>query len=78
MSEPARIGVYGGTFEPIHTGYLAIVKEARVALGLQRVIVVLAARQPLKQRSQGASLDQRFTMTWLACADNGAFTVSEL
>jgi nicotinate-nucleotide adenylyltransferase len=78
MSEPVRIGVYGGTFDPIHIGHLAIAEEARVALGLQRLIVVPAARQPLKDRPQGASPEQRLAMARLACADNQAFTVSEI
>jgi nicotinate-nucleotide adenylyltransferase len=73
-----RIGVYGGTFDPMHLGHLAIAEEARVTLGLQRVLVVPAARQPLKHASQGAAPEQRLAMARLACADNNAFEVSDL
>src|SRR6266511_1555513 len=43
-----RLGILGGSFDPIHYGHLAIAEEARVALGLDRVLLVPAARQPLK------------------------------
>jgi nicotinate-nucleotide adenylyltransferase len=78
MSQPARVGIYGGTFDPIHHGHLAIAEEARVALALSRVIVVPAARQPLKHGAQGAPPPDRLAMVRLACADNSAFTVADL
>ena len=45
----ARIGILGGTFDPIHYGHLAIAEEARLALQLDRVLFVPAAQQPLKR-----------------------------
>lgn len=78
MSEPERVGVYGGTFDPIHFGHLAAAEDARAALGLSRVIVVPTARQPLKGHLQGAGPAQRVTMARLACADNPAFTVDTI
>ncbi|GAB4424459.1 MAG: nicotinate-nucleotide adenylyltransferase [Chloroflexi bacterium OHK40] len=77
MGEPERIGIYGGTFDPIHIGHLAIAEEARVALGLSRVMVVPAARQPLKG-AEGAPAEHRLAMARLACADNPAFVVDDL
>lgn len=75
MSEPQRVGVYGGTFDPIHFGHLAVAEDARAALGLSRLLVVPAARQPLKGHSQGAGPAHRLAMARLACADNPAFSV---
>jgi nicotinate-nucleotide adenylyltransferase len=73
-----RVGIYGGTFDPIHNGHLAIAEEACWALGLVRLYVVPAARQPLKNGPQGASPEQRLAMAQLACADNPHLVVSDL
>lgn len=72
-----RIGVYGGTFDPIHIGHLAIAEEVRYALALEQVIFVPALRQPLKDDAQGATPAQRLEMVRLACASNPAFIVSD-
>src|SRR5689334_17185056 len=74
----ARIGILGGTFDPIHYGHLAIAEDARVALRLNRVLFVPAARQPLKRGTHVAAPEQRFAMTQLACASNAAFEVSRI
>jgi nicotinate-nucleotide adenylyltransferase len=73
-----RIGVLGGSFDPIHYGHLAIAEEARVTLQLDRVVFVPAARQPLKHSGHGAASAQRFEMTRLACASNTAFEVTPI
>jgi len=74
----ARIGILGGTFDPIHYGHLAIAEEARLALQLDRVLFVPAAQQPLKRGAHVASPEQRLAMTELACAPNAAFEVSRI
>jgi len=78
MSESERVGIYGGTFDPIHIGHLAIAEESRAALQLNRVLIIPAARQPLKSEAQGAAPHHRLAMARLACADNPAFRVDEL
>jgi nicotinate-nucleotide adenylyltransferase len=74
----ARIGILGGTFDPIHYGHLAIAEEARHALQLDRVLFVPAAQQPLKRGAHVATPEQRFAMVQLACAPNPAFEVSRI
>ena len=73
-----RIGILGGTFDPIHYGHLAIAEEARVALQFERVLLIPAARQPLKQGGHAATPAQRLKMVRLACASNAAFEVSAI
>ena len=74
----ARIGLLGGSFDPIHYGHLAIAEEVRLALQLQRVLFLPPAQQPFKQGQHAASAEQRLAMARLACADNLAFEVSSI
>ncbi len=74
----ARIGILGGTFDPIHYGHLAIAEEARVLLQFDRVLFVPAAQQPLKRKGHVATPAQRLEMARLACAGNPAFAVSPI
>jgi nicotinate-nucleotide adenylyltransferase len=74
----ARIGILGGTFDPIHYGHLAIAEEVRVALALDRVLFVPAAYQPLKVQRPGADAQHRLAMVRLACATNAYFSVSDI
>jgi nicotinate-nucleotide adenylyltransferase len=73
-----RIGILGGTFDPIHYGHLAIAEEARVALDFEQVLFVPAARQPLKRGEHSATPQQRLEMARLACCSNTAFEVSPI
>jgi nicotinate-nucleotide adenylyltransferase len=73
-----RVGILGGTFDPIHYGHLLIAEEARAALGLHRTLLIPAGRQPLKHGAHIASPAQRLAMTRLACADNPALEVSSV
>lgn len=68
-----RIGILGGTFDPIHYGHLAIAEEARVALDLARILLIPAAHQPLKGGDHAASPRDRLAMVTLACHGNSAF-----
>jgi nicotinate-nucleotide adenylyltransferase len=73
-----RFGVLGGTFDPIHNGHLAIAEEARWALRLERVYMVPAAQQPLKQERHMASPQQRLDMLRLACTHNPGLVPCDL
>lgn len=71
-----RIGVLGGTFDPIHLGHLVVGEEARDRLGLDRLIFMPAGSPRLKEHAPLASALQRLEMVRLAVADDGASEVS--
>lgn len=71
-----RVGILGGTFDPIHYGHLAIAEQVREALELDRVVFIPAAMPPHKLGLQITPAPQRATMVELAVAGNPAFTVS--
>jgi nicotinate-nucleotide adenylyltransferase len=73
-----RIGLMGGTFDPIHHGHLVAAEEARVALDLDRVMFVPAGRPWQKERADVSPAEDRYAMTRLATEDNTAFEVSRI
>jgi nicotinate-nucleotide adenylyltransferase len=73
---PKRIGVFGGTFDPIHIGHLAIANAVLDELDLDRVYFVPAARSPLKRDAPAASAADRVAMLERALADEPRFAVS--
>jgi nicotinate-nucleotide adenylyltransferase len=73
-----RIGVMGGTFDPIHYGHLFAAEEARNAVGLDRVIFVPSGNPPHKSYDLMAPAEDRFAMTALAIAGNGRFEISRI
>ena len=72
-----KLGVLGGTFDPIHYGHLQIAEEARGRFALDAVLFIPAGEPPHKPHGQ-ASAEQRFVMTELATADHPQFAVSRL
>ena len=65
----ARIGLFGGTFNPIHVGHLTIAEEARIAGALDRVIFIPSGHSYFKDSRHIASREDRLAMTRLACGD---------
>lgn len=72
---PGRIGLLGGTFDPIHLGHLAAAEEARERLGLERVLFVPAGRPWQKADREVGDPGDRLAMLELAIADNPGFAV---
>lgn len=72
-----KIGIFGGTFNPIHLGHLRVAEEAREALGLDRVIFIPAGNPPLKTRDIAAAR-HRLRMAELAVAGNRFFSVLDI
>lgn len=61
-----RIGLFGGSFDPIHRGHLEPVRAARRQLGLERVIYLPTARPPHKPKRELAAAVARFAMVEMA------------
>jgi len=74
----ARIGVMGGTFDPVHHGHLAAASEAGHAFSLDEVIFVPAGRPWQKDSAVMAPAEDRYQMTVLATASNPLFSVSRV
>ncbi len=73
-----KVGILGGTFDPIHYGHLVAGEEARCALGLERVLFVPSARPPHKVEYPVSPPEVRVEMVRLAIADNPAFELSTI
>lgn len=73
-----KLGIMGGTFDPIHYGHLVAAEGARHHFGLDRVIFVPAARPPHKGSSDISEPYHRLGMTFLATRSNANFEVSDL
>lgn len=73
-----RIGILGGSFDPIHFGHLAAAQEVSWVLGLSRVLFVPANRQPLKGAAPGVDSEHRVAMVRLAIAGNPLFELSTI
>jgi len=76
MAIKTRIGVLGGTFDPIHYGHLVIAEDARACLRLRRVLFVPAHHPPHKPDSTYSSFEHRVRMTELGIAGNPSFELS--
>jgi nicotinate-nucleotide adenylyltransferase len=72
------IGIFGGTFDPIHLAHLAVAEEAAEALGLERVVFVPAGEPPHKPGRPISAAAERLAMVELAVAGNARFAVDRL
>jgi nicotinate-nucleotide adenylyltransferase len=73
-SRLSKIGIYGGTFDPIHHGHLILAREAREQLQLETILFVPAATSPFKGAPQTSAADRR-AMVEAAVAGEPGFAV---
>ena len=72
------VGIFGGSFNPIHFGHLLLADELCEALRLDRVLFVPAAVPPHKPAAELASAEHRYHMTVLAVREHPRFAVSDI
>ena len=73
-----KMGVLGGTFDPVHLGHLMMAEEARVSLDLSEIIFVPAGQPLLKPARPITPAEHRLQMLHLAIADRPYFKVSAM
>jgi len=73
-----KIGILGGTFNPIHIGHLILAEEAREKLGIDRILFVPTYLPPHKENSDIAPAADRLKMAKLAIKGNKYFMVSDI
>jgi nicotinate-nucleotide adenylyltransferase len=73
-----RIGILGGSFDPVHHGHLILGRAAREELGLDTVLFVPAQVSPHKTDTRPATAEDRLAMVRLALADETGFAVDDL
>jgi nicotinate-nucleotide adenylyltransferase len=73
-----KIGIYGGSFDPIHHAHLILAREALESLQLSEVIFVLAAQSPHKTESEPAAPEARWQMLTTALAGEKGFSASRM
>lgn len=73
-----RVGLFGGTFNPVHFGHLRTALEVKEGFGLDRVHFIPAANPPHKDKKELADDSHRFAMLSLALGDAPGFSASDV
>ena len=77
MSAVARLGIFGGTFDPIHVGHLIAAEEARLAVPLERVFFMPSGLPPHRSKPPVASAEHRTRMVALAIDGHPDFLLDD-
>jgi len=73
-----KIGIFGGSFNPIHIGHLILAQEVQHKAGLQKVLFIPTADNPLKEKDSEETKAERYEMTRMAIEDNENFAISDI
>ena len=73
-----RIGIFGGTFDPIHTGHLIMAENVKEQVHLDTVLFVPSGNPPLKDNSGVSPAEVRAEMVRLAISSNSSFGISDV
>jgi len=74
-AQPRRLGVLGGTFDPVHVGHLVVAREMAEALDLDLVLFIPAYLPPHKEDREVSEVEHRLEMLRLALVDEDGFEV---
>lgn len=78
VSARRRIGLIGGTFDPIHYGHLVIAEEVRAVLQLDEMVFIPTGQPPHKLKGTVTATEHRLAMAELAIASNPYFSLSRI
>lgn len=78
MTDPVRIGIMGGTFDPIHNGHLVAANEIADLYDLDEVVFVPTGHPWQKEDADVSPAEDRYLMTVIATASNPRFRVSRV
>lgn len=78
MNGSERLGIFGGTFDPIHVGHLVAAQDVLEALDLDRILFVPAHQSPHKERKPGSSARVRYRMVQAALEGDVRFRTVEI
>jgi len=73
-----RLGIMGGTFDPIHYGHLVAAETARVEYNLYKVLFIPTGTPPHKDKTKVTAAELRYEMVKLAITDNPYFEISDI
>ncbi|MGN0481989.1 MAG: nicotinate-nucleotide adenylyltransferase [Lachnospiraceae bacterium] len=73
---PTKVGIMGGTFDPVHYGHLLIAENARIQFGLEKVLFIPTGQSPHKDDARITDSKKRCEMLKLALEDNPFFQLS--
>lgn len=73
-----KVGIMGGSFDPIHNGHLIISERARDQFKLDRVIFIPTGNPPHKNKGRMSSVEDRYRMTQLAIEGNRGYSISDI
>jgi nicotinate-nucleotide adenylyltransferase len=76
--KPRRLGIMGGTFDPIHNGHLVAASEVAHLFSLDEVVFVPTGQPWLKSEQKVTAAEDRYLMTVIATASNPRFSVSRV
>lgn len=74
----SRVGLFGGTFNPVHNGHLRVAEQVLAHIPLDRVLFIPSYLPPHKESRELASVEHRLKMVELACQRNGRFQVCDI
>ena len=77
LTAPKKTGIFGGSFNPIHTGHIALARQLREVAGLDEVWLMVSPQNPLKQQAALLDDDLRLQMAKTALADEPFIEVSD-
>ncbi len=73
-----RLGLLGGSFNPVHNGHLAIARQTREALGLDQILFIPTSHPPHKPNGSLAPAQDRYEMVRLAIASDPSLAISDV